>query len=275
MPNERLKLMCVLAHPDDESLGTGGTLARYSAEGVETFLITATRGQMGRFGRRHRGEADPVEVGRVREEELRSATRLLGVKETIVLDLMDGEVDRADAAHTIAEIAGHIRRVKPHVIITFGPDGAYGHPDHIAIAQYTVAAITAAASAGYKGADSKPLYTDPHLVSKLYYMVWSKAKWDAFERAFRKLIVNIDGIDRQASPWKEWQITTEVDTMDYWKTAWEAILCHKTQLSIYDKLKQLPEEHHHILWGSQEFFRVYSLVNNGRTRETDLFEGLR
>ena len=75
-----LRLMCVLAHPDDESLGTGGTLAKYAAEGVETYLVTATRGERGRFG--DNGEPPgPEVVGRTREAELRAAAKELGVRE--------------------------------------------------------------------------------------------------------------------------------------------------------------------------------------------------
>ncbi len=270
-----LRLMCIFAHPDDESLGTGGTLAKYAAEGVKTYVICATRGQKGRFGEKLKGEVDPAEVGRVREQELYNATEVLGVTETILLDLMDGEVDRADAVETIAEIAAHIRRLMPQVVITFGPDGAYGHPDHIAISQYAIAAIAAAASNSYGGTPAHPAGNNPHLVSKLYYMIWSQAKWDSFETAFRKLTITVDGTERQASPWKEWQTSALVDTNDYWKIAWDAISCHKTQLQIYDKLLQLPEEHHRSLWGWQEFYRVYSLVNGGREIERDLFAGLR
>ena len=71
-----LKLLAVLAHPDDESLGFGGTLAKYAAEGVETYLVTATRGERGRFGALGKG-GDPIEVGRVREAELRAAAAVL------------------------------------------------------------------------------------------------------------------------------------------------------------------------------------------------------
>ena len=84
-----LRLMCVLAHPDDESLGTGGTLAKYAAEGVETYLVTATRGERGRFG--DGGERPGADVvGETREAELRAAAKELGVREVIVLGYPDG-----------------------------------------------------------------------------------------------------------------------------------------------------------------------------------------
>src|SRR6185295_18699223 len=90
-----LRLMCVLAHPDDESLGTGGTLAKYAEEGVATYLVTATRGERGRFfdNAEHPG---PDIVGRTREAELRAAAEELGIREVSFLDYEDGGVDRAD-----------------------------------------------------------------------------------------------------------------------------------------------------------------------------------
>jgi len=139
-----LKLMAVLAHPDDESLGIGGTLAKYAGEGVETYLVTATRGERGRFG--ESGEKPPPDViGRVREAELREAAKVLGVREVRFLDYYDGDLDQINVTEAVARIADHLRRVKPHVVITFGPEGAYGHPDHIAISQLATAAVVAAA----------------------------------------------------------------------------------------------------------------------------------
>src|SRR3954471_6249852 len=123
-----LKLMCVLAHPDDESLGTGGTLAKYAAEGVETYLITATRGERGRYGDAVERPAPDV-VGRTREAELRAAAKELGLREVVVLGYPDGALDSHDPADAVEAVARHLRRIQPHVVVTFGPDGAYGHPD--------------------------------------------------------------------------------------------------------------------------------------------------
>src|SRR5215831_13503687 len=111
---KKLKLLAVLAHPDDESLGFGGTLAKYAAEGVETYLVTATRGERGRFGPLGK-TGDPVEVGRVREAELRAAAEVLGVREVSVLSYPDGAVDKVEAAIAIGAVVSHIRRIQPHV----------------------------------------------------------------------------------------------------------------------------------------------------------------
>ena len=88
--------MCVLAHPDDESLGTGGILAKSSREGVDTFVVTATRGERGRFDDKGTSPG-PAVVGQTREAELRAAARELGVREVSLLDYLDGELDRVDA----------------------------------------------------------------------------------------------------------------------------------------------------------------------------------
>ena len=138
--------MAVLAHPDDESLGVGGTLAKYAAEGVDVFLLTATRGDSGKY-RGHRSD-DPQHPGpevlaSLREAELRAAATVLGVHDVVVLDYHDQQLDRVDAHEAVSSIAEHLRRVRPDVVVTFGPDGAYGHPDHIAISQLTTAAIVA------------------------------------------------------------------------------------------------------------------------------------
>src|SRR5262245_7849775 len=166
---EPLRLMSVLAHPDDESLGVGGTFAKYSAEGVETYLITATRGEKGRFhglrdDPRHPG---PERLATIREAELMSAASALGIRDVHILGYPDNGLDQVDPEEIVPRIARHIRRVRPHVITTFGPDGAYGHPDHIAICQFATAAALVAADGNRAPETGAPA---PHSVSKLYYM---------------------------------------------------------------------------------------------------------
>jgi len=267
-----LKLMCVLAHPDDESLGMGGTLAKYAAEGVETYLVTATRGEHGWFGDEN-DYPGPKALGQRREAELLAAAQALGVREVEFLDYVDGELAQADPAEATAKIVRHLQRVRPHVVITFDPNGAYGHPDHIAISQFTTAAVVAAADPYYNSNGSAS--PTPHRASKLYYMAWPKDKFAAYESVFGALVMNIDGVERRTTPWPDWAVTTLIDTAAYWPTVWRAVSCHKSQLTAYSRLEHLPEAHHKGLWGTQEFYRAFSLVNGGRQRETDLFEGLR
>lgn len=267
MTNKR-RLMCVLAHPDDESLGMGGTMARYAAQGIETYLVTATRGERGWTGDEKQNPGMEA-LGRIREAELRNAAKELGICEVDFLDYTDGDLDRADPAGAIAKIVSHLRRVRPDVVITFDPNGAYGHPDHIAICQFTTAAILAAADPAFSESQA------PHRVSKLYYMAWPKGKFDAFESVFGELVMHVNGTARRTTPWPDWAVTTVIDTARYWPTVWKAVSCHKTQLAAYGQLEHLSPEHHKGLWGTQEYYRALSLVNGGPAREADLFEGLR
>ncbi len=254
------RLLCVLAHPDDESLGFGGTLAKYAQEGVETYVVTATRGERGRYGDEPVSPGPEV-VGRARERELRDAAMELGVREVIFLDYHDGDVDRVPAAEAAEKIAMHIRRIKPDIVLTFAPDGAYGHPDHIAISQFAGAAIVAAA--------------DTHRVSKLYYVVHNETRWATYQAALKKLSSKVDGVERLAVSWPDWEITTRIDATHVWEKVWRAVQCHKTQMSIYKNFGSLTEADQKQIWGQQQFYRAFSLVNSGRAVETDLFEGLR
>ena len=269
-----LRLMAVMAHPDDESLGVGGVLARYAAEGVETFLVTATRGQRGRYKGIPPGEGHPgpVAMARIREAELRAAAEVLGLRELRLLDYMDGELDQADPREAAGRIAAELRRARPQVVVTFGPEGAYGHPDHIAICQFTTAALVMAADPAAAVGDGA---LAPHAVSKLYYMASTRASWEAYQEAFKRLVSVVDGVEREGQPYPDWRITTRIDTRDYWPTVWRAVRCHESQIAAYEKLRHLSPEHHEGLWGSQAFYRACSTVNGGRRRETDLFEGLR
>lgn len=267
---DTLKLMAVLAHPDDESLGSGGILAKYAAEGIETSLVTATRGERGWFGD-ERENPGLETLGQIREAELRAASAALGIHSVNFLNYIDGELDQAHPAEVVSKIVEHLRLVKPDVVVTFGPDGIYGHPDHIAISQFTTAAVIEAASA------ASPYYRElpPHRVAKLYFMSPTRNLLDVYQFAFGDLVMHIDGVERRGVGWPDWQISTRIDTWNYWRTVWKAVCCHQTQLPAYHLLEGLPEEKHRVLWGCQTYYRAFSLVNGGRTVEHDLFEGLR
>src|SRR6476469_5708680 len=177
-----LRLMAVLAHPDDESLGFGGILAKYASEGVETFLVTATRGERGRYHGHRDDDQYPgsLALGRIREAELRAAVSALGISELALLDYHDQDLDRANPADAVGRIVSCVRRIRPDVVVTFGPDGAYGHPDHIAISQFATAAMVAAADPGFVDGAG-----DPHAVSKFYYQAWPESTWAAYQAAFK------------------------------------------------------------------------------------------
>ncbi|HUF76618.1 MAG TPA: PIG-L family deacetylase [Longimicrobiales bacterium] len=266
-----LRLTCVVAHPDDESLGFGGTLARYASEGVEVSLVAATRGERGRYGDGSESHPGPDELGRIREAELRAAAEALGVRHVGFLDYRDGELDAAEPVEAAKRIAVCLRELRPHVLLTFDPFGVYGHPDHIAISQLAIAGALRAAAPGPLG-DGRDA---PHQVQKAYYRAWSPTARKRFEGAFKPLRSTVDGEVRAPFDWPVWSVTTAVAAHDHWEKVWEAVRCHRTQMAQYGPLSELGPEDHRAIWGSQEYYRVFSLVNGGRAREEDLFEGLR
>ena len=265
-----LKLMCVLAHPDDESLGNGGILARYAAEGIKTSLVTATRGERGWLGD-EREYPGLQTLGQIRENELLDAAEVLDIRYVDFLDYIDGELDQVQPAEIIEKIVGHLRHVRPDVVVTFGPFGSYGHPDHIAISQFTTAAIVAAANPNSVYHQNMA----PHSVAKFYYMAETQALLGVYQEVFGALTMNIDNVRRSGVDWPDWSITTRINTWTYWNSVARAIACHRTQVPAYHVLDQLSQEQREILWGTQCYYRVFSLVNGGRQVEEDLFEGLR
>ncbi len=124
-------LLVILAHPDDESFPMGGTLARYAADGVPVTLLCATRGEAGIPG------LPPEMAGQVRQRELLAAAGTLGITEVRFLGYRDGQLAQADQESVVARLAAVMREIRPTAVITFGPDGITGHPDHIAIHQMT------------------------------------------------------------------------------------------------------------------------------------------
>jgi LmbE family N-acetylglucosaminyl deacetylase len=266
-----LKLLVIFAHPDDESMGMGGTLAKYSAEGVETYYLCASRGERGWFGAE---EQNPglERLGQIRTKELENAVHELGMKGLYFLNYIDGEVDKADYAEAIGKIVTHIRRIQPQVIVTFPPDGNYGHPDHIAIGQFASAAVVAATDAKYADPENLPA----HCVSKLYYMVDPESFISLIAPFMGDMTFEVDGDLRGEIAWKEWMITTRIEMSEYCHMAWRAIRCHASQMPTIGALAEMHEDAAVAVLAMQgTFYRTFSLVNGGREVETDLFEGLR
>lgn len=269
MPNT-LKLLAVFAHPDDESLGAGSTLAKYAAEGVETYLICATKGERGWTGD-EKDDPGLEKLGKIREQELLCAAEVLGIKQVYFLDYMDGDLDQAEPHIAINKIADVIREIRPHVAFSFGPDGGYGHPDHIAISQFTSAACIQAVNSDYHDPQNLP----GHKISKLYYMVTDKALAKNYTNVFGDIHMNIDGVIRSFVPWEDWAYTTTIDGSAYWRTALAAVNCHQSQVAIYGELNKLPEDQSMKLWGRRNYYRAFSFVNGGRKQERDFFEGIK
>ena len=267
---DTLKLLAIFPHPDDETLGLGSTMARYAAEGVETYLVCATRGERGWFDSEG---PDPglAEVARIREAELRCAAEHLGIREVCFLDYIDGDVDQANTEEIIGKIVTHIRRIQPQVIVTFGPDGAYGHPDHIALSQFTHGAVVCAADRNFVDANLQP----PHRVLKFYYMVDSHEIVKLANESFGGISMDVDGVTRHHVGWEDWQITTMLDNQKHMDNVQAAMLCHKSQLPGFGPLAEWSTAELGRMFDTGFFYRAFSLVNGGRNVETDLFEGIR
>jgi LmbE family N-acetylglucosaminyl deacetylase len=268
--DETLKLLAIFPHPDDETLGFGSTLARYAAEGVETYLVCATHGERGWFDSEG-PDPGPEAVARIREAELRCAAENLGLHEVSFFDYIDGDVDQAPPEEIIGKIVAHIRRIKPHVVVTFGPDGAYGHPDHIALSQFTSGALICAADRNFVDANVQP----PHRILKFYYMVDSLDIVQIANEAFGGISLEVDGVTRHHVGWQDWQITTHLDNSQFMNVVQRAMLCHQSQLPGYYPMDEWPLDQLARIFGTGYFYRAFSLVNGGRRKETDLFEGLR
>ena len=267
---EPLRLMAILAHPDDESLGFGGALVRYSSEGVEVSVVMATRGQRG-----WTGDPDaypgPDELGRIREGELREALAALGVTRLAFLDEMDGELDKTPITAMLERLTAEIRLVRPQVIITFGPDGAYGHPDHIAISNLTTSAVLAAADSTF----TTTLGLDPFRVSKLYHRLWTAAEMDLFQSVFGRIMLDVDGVERSGLEWPDWAVAARLDTADYWWEVQTAVLSHRSQVPPSSVVAGLGPQELRELWGTQTFARAICTVPVKPGIEDDLFAGVR
>jgi LmbE family N-acetylglucosaminyl deacetylase len=172
-------ILAVLAHPDDESFGLGGTLALYASRGYDTYYVCATRGEAGTVDEEHlRGFKDTAEM---RTTELNRAAKILGLKEVIILDYRDsgmpGSEDNkhpdAQINHSVDEVAGrvvkHIREIKPDIVLTFDPIGGYKHPDHIHIHKATTLAFERADDASFHPESGLPFKP-----RALYYQIFPR-----------------------------------------------------------------------------------------------------
>ncbi len=265
---ETRRLLCITAHPDDESMGCGPTLARYAAEGVAVSLVCATRGERGWAGP---PEKDPglAELGRIRTAELHAAARVLGLQRVDFLNFIDGDLDQAPLPDALAQLVPLLRTIRPQVVITFGPEGGYGHPDHIAISQFTTAALLCAADAGSQYSD-----LPSHCTQKLYFMVDDPPLVDFYSGWAGEISMEIDGVKRAHTAWPAWAITTRVPAAEYTATALRAIACHASQISSLPPFDSVPLDQWQKILGNGCFYRAFSLVNSGRVVEDDLFAGI-
>ncbi|QQG40592.1 MAG: PIG-L family deacetylase [Candidatus Levyibacteriota bacterium] len=219
-----MKVLCVFAHPDDESFSCGGTIAKLTKKGATVKLITATRGEAGSVG--DTALCTQEELGNVREKELRSAAKILGISQIFFLDYKDGKLDKISVAELSEKIEKIIVKEQPDIVITFNKEGGSRHPDHM---QINKAATHAFASYVKK--------TDEHV--RLYYADIPKSLLAKLEQ-LGTLYTSFGKIEGT----HENDITTVVNILKTTETKLQAFKCHKTQekdWKNYIKRKNLPE----------------------------------
>ena len=244
-----LRLMCVTAHPDDEAGGFGGSLRLYHDRGVETCVVCLTPGQAAT----HRGRAaNDQELAALRRKEFAAACEILKVSKAIVLDYPDGQLHRQDLYKVVCDLTLLIRQFRPHVLMTFGPDGSVtGHTDH------SMASIFATMAFHWAGRTNR--YPDqltgkiaPHQTQKLYYGT-----------------VNFTLPDRQ--PVTLPPATAIIEIGDYLEAKIAAFKAHASQAPLWALI-----ESHVRQRGSKEMFHLAARVTPGLIEhETDLFAGIK
>ncbi|MEW6404457.1 MAG: PIG-L family deacetylase [Chloroflexota bacterium] len=278
------KVLAVLAHPDDESFGLGGTLALYARKGYETYYICATRGEAGTVDEEHlNGFKDTAEL---RTAELMRAAEILGLKEVYFLGYRDSGMPgseenkhpNAQINHSVDEVAGkvvkYIRELKPDVVLTFDPIGGYKHPDHIHIHKATVLAFEKADDASFH-----PEGGSPFKPQALYFQVFPRGFLKAMTRLMplfgkdptkwgRNGDINLKELAEVDFP-----VHARLDVRPVVQIKAEAGAQHASQGGVGMRrglmgfVTRMFGEH-------EDFMRAYPPVNGGFRRKTDLFDGI-
>jgi LmbE family N-acetylglucosaminyl deacetylase len=243
-----LRLLCVTAHPDDEAGNFGGTLLTYRARGVETGVICLTPGQAAS----NRGEAkSDQELADIRRREFAASCEILQVSRPVILGYPDGQLYRQDLNRVVYELALHVRRFRPQVMLAFGAEGGVtGHPDH------SMAGILADLAFHWAGRANR--YSDQlqdglaaHQTQKLYHSTATFALPNRQPITF--------------SPH-----TATIDIGDHLETKIAAFKAHKTQAPLWPLF-----EEHARKGGRQELFHLAASVKSGAAKaESDLFDGV-
>lgn len=236
--------MCVVAHPDDECFGFGGTLALAADCGVETFVVCMTDGQAAT----HRGSASSgVELGEARRREFAASCEVLGVIEHELLDYHDGQLQNVPVLEATEHLVKRMRRFQPNVVITFGGDGGLNvHPDHMMVSFWTTTAFHWSSRTN-RFPEIAPIFQP--------------------ERLFH-LSTNSFLPDRPPPMPSPWTAAVDIESVRERKS--EAFRKHVSQAPLMERTKPFFAEH-----GSKEFYTLMAERGPGPARQlTDLFEGL-
>jgi mycothiol S-conjugate amidase len=288
---ERLRLMAVHAHPDDESSKGAGTMARYVAEGAEVLVVTCTGGERGDvLNPALKDNPELVrDIAEFRRREMAQAVAELGVAHRW-LGFVDSGLPEGDPLPPLppgcfggqpleiatAPLVKLVREFRPHVMTTYDENGGYPHPDHIKCHQISVEAFDAAGDP-----ERYPGTGQPWQPLKLYYdRGFSRGRILAFHEWFLA--------QRGESPFTEWMerwkkrddagpvpvVTTQINVSDYLAVRDRALISHATQIDPNGWFFMIPHEVQREVWPWEDFELVRSLVP-APTPEDDLFAGLR
>jgi mycothiol conjugate amidase Mca len=289
MSSQPRVLMAVHAHPDDECLGTGGILARYSAEGVRTVLVTCTDGAVGEIS--DAALATPENLAQVRSDELDESVRILGISRLAKLGHRDSGMQgtpdnenpasfhQSDFDEAVGKVVRLMREEHPDVVVTYDENGGYGHPDHIRAHQVAVAAFEAAADPE-RFPDAGSAWSG----GKLYYAVIARSSFPRFAERLREAGIESPFAARAAEQEQNGQVeaptfgvsddrvTTTVDVSKYVDAKRRSLVAHRTQMGPDQFFMRLPPELFTEFFGRENFQRVSGPT--GASPEVDLFAGL-
>jgi LmbE family N-acetylglucosaminyl deacetylase len=239
-----LRLLCVFAHPDDECFAFGGAIATAVDRGVDVTAICLTDGQAGSY----RGSANtPHELGQLRRKEFAASCAILGIQHHQVLDYQDGTLEFANFSELAGRLVGLIRTLRPHIVLTFGMDGAPNtHPDHTVVSAATTAAVHWAASSK-RYPDLGPVYVTP----RLYHQT---------QNFF------LEGRPQPLpAPW-----TLTLDIRPVFQRKIDAFRAHTTQIPLLDQVLPIFMEH-----GQDEFYTLMATpFTQAAQQTTDMFDGI-
>jgi LmbE family N-acetylglucosaminyl deacetylase len=274
-------LLASFAHPDDEAFGTGGTIARYAEQGVRVDLVCATRGEAGEIA--EGSDATPETLGAVRENELLCAAESIGIHEVIFLGYRDsGMKDTAEnqdprayinipEIEVVSRLVAIIRRLKPQVVVTFEPNGGYGHPDHIAIHQHTVKAFQLAGDPS-----SLPELGKPWQAQRLFYTSIPRSFFEEMRRQMEAEGIDTTEFERfedNEIGWPDEKINAILDVSSTVEEKWEGLNCHRTQFGPGNLFRRLSDSKVKQLMSLEYFSLAWPEPEPGLILK-DLFEGL-
>jgi N-acetyl-1-D-myo-inositol-2-amino-2-deoxy-alpha-D-glucopyranoside deacetylase len=265
----RRTLLGIFPHPDDEAYTAGGTMAKAAAAGADVYVLCATRGEAG-----HSSDlslATPQTLGTVREDELRASCAALGIHPPRFLDYPDGGLETVDLPEAVGRIVRVIRAVRPQVVITLGPDGVYGHPDHIALHKLVTPAFRSAGGGSrFPDEEFGPSFQPSRLFWVAYPRghfrpVWERLLTTDLAEGVRKLDPDELGVSGD-------QIHAEIDVRAFVPAKLAALRAHRTQLVGDDPLSIFPPGILQPLLDVERFTLAIGAPPEGKL--TDLFEGL-